>query len=66
MKIINKLTISISEDDVKNIVADYLVKEGYNVTAEDVKLHVEDEWVGYGPDEHKEPRFRECTVIVKG
>lgn len=66
MKINKKLTISLSENDVKAIIADYLSKEGYNVSDNDVQLSVGTQWVGYGMDEHTEPYFRECVVEVKG
>lgn len=64
MNIEKKITISLSEDDVKNIVADYLVKEGYKVTSEDVKLSVEIKWVGYGIGEHQVACFKECTATT--
>lgn len=61
-----KLTISLSENDVKEIVADYLVAQGFKVTTDDVKLVVGNEWRGYGPCEYKTTYFKECTVTVKG
>lgn len=64
MNIEKKITISLSEDDIKNLVADYLVKEGYKVTSENVKLSVKTRWEGYGMAEHQVPYFEECTVTT--
>lgn len=66
MKFNKKMTISLSENDVKEIVADYMVAHGFKVTTEDVKLVVAKEWHGYGMGEHETAVFRECTVTVKG
>ena len=66
MNITKKLTISLNESDVKEIVAAYLVQEGFNVTKNDVKLVVSNEWHGYGIGEYQEPVFKECKVTVKG
>lgn len=66
MNIIKKLTISLSEQEVKEIVADYVVSQGFKVTTDDVKLVVTNEWHGYGLGEYQAPRFKECTVSVRG
>jgi hypothetical protein len=65
MEIKKKITISLSENDVKAIVAEYLTKNGYKVKVEDITLDVGNEWIGYGRDEHQEPRFRECRAVVR-
>lgn len=44
MDIKKNLTINLNEEDVKNIIADYLKKEGYNVSVNDVKLLVNKKW----------------------
>lgn len=64
MKINKEITITLGEDDVKEIIADYLRKEDYYVTAKDVELNVGVECRGYGPMEHDEVVFRNCTVKV--
>ena len=64
MNIEKKITISLSEDDVKNIVADYLVKEGYKVTSKDVNLSVKTKLEGYGLAEHQVTYFDGCTATV--
>lgn len=66
MNLKTKITITLSEDDVKEIVADYLTKNGYSATPNDVKLVCTNKWVGYGMDEHTEPAFKECVATVKG
>lgn len=66
MKFNKKLTITLSETDVKEIVADYLVQHDFKVTADDVKLIVENRWHGYGQGEYQSPCFKECSVTVKG
>lgn len=66
MKINKRLTISLTENDVKEIIADYIVQQGFKVTTEDVKLVVTSEWRGYGMGEYQSPCFKECTVTVKG
>lgn len=66
MNINKKLTISLNEYDVKEIVAEYLTKNGYKVAPANVTLSIGNKWVGYGKDEHQEPYFKECTVVVKG
>lgn len=65
MNIENKITITLSETDVKEIVAEYLTKQGYNVTINNVSLNVGIDWVGYGMDEHQVARFKECVAVVK-
>ena len=66
MKITKKLTISLSEHDVKEIIADYIVSQGFKVTTDDVKLVVGNEWKGYGLGEYQTAYFKECTVNVRG
>ena len=66
MDIEKKITITLTENDVKEIVAEYLTKKGYRVTPENVKLNVSNKWEGYGMSEHQVPYFKECTAVVKG
>lgn len=66
MKFNKKMTISLSETDVKEIVADYMDAHGFKVTTEDIKLVVANEYRGYGMGEYQTAVFRECTVTVKG
>lgn len=41
MNIRKNITINLSDDEVKQIIAKYLRKEGYNVTIKDVNFSVE-------------------------
>ena len=64
MKIVKSITITLSENDVKTIVAEHLKNEGYSVDVDKVILSVGNKWVGYGMDEHQVPYFKECTVSL--
>lgn len=66
MDIKKKIMIKLTELDVKEIVADYLTKEGYKVSADNVTLSVGNKWQGYGMGEQQVPYFKECTAVVKG
>lgn len=66
MNITKKITISLSESDVKEIVADYIVQQGFKATPNDVELIVGTEWRGYGMGEYQTTCFNECRVTVKG
>lgn len=66
MNVNKTITITLAENDVKVIVAQYLNHEGYKVKPEDVMLEVGTTWVGYGMAEHQETRFKGCSVVLKG
>ena len=55
----------LSEGDVKEIIADYLKKEGYSVEAGDIMLRVGRRSVGYGLMEHDEVCFDEAVIRCK-
>lgn len=59
------MTIHLDEQDIKQIVADYLVKKGYDVTSDDVEISVGKKWEGYGMAEHEVCCFEKCTVTVR-
>lgn len=65
MNIKKNITIHLSAGDVKEIIADYLKKEGYSVEAEDVRLTVGSRTVGYFMDEYDEHYFKEASVDIK-
>ena len=52
MNINKNITINLSEDDVKEIIADYCNKNGYKVKPDDVTLSIGSRCVGFGPGEH--------------
>lgn len=60
-----KYTITLSKEEVKTIIAQYFNDNGADISVNDVALNVDIECVGYGMNEHTEPRFRDCTVNVK-
>lgn len=62
MEIKKNITIEFSEADVKEIIADFLKKDGYNVTANDVRLVVGSRLEGYGMAEHPVHYFEGAFV----
>lgn len=62
-----KHTINLSEDEVKNIIADFANRcmKTNTITAADVTLSVGKEYVGVGPMEHSVAKFRNARVEVK-
>lgn len=65
MNIKKNIEFHLSDNDVKEIIADYLKKEGYSVEAGDVVLRVGKRCVGYGPMEHDVICFDEAVVRCK-
>ena len=65
MEIKKNITIELSENDVKEIIADYLKREGYRVTAEDVSLSVGSRIEGYGMGEYEVNYFKAAYVKCK-
>lgn len=66
MNIHEKLSITLSERDVKEIVADYLTHKGYRVTTDDISFHIGRGYEGYGPMEYEVLVFKKCVAVVKG
>lgn len=66
MNIQKKITITLSPSDVKKIIAKYLTGEGYDVTTDDVTLHIGTRWEGFGRSEYQVHYFKECTAVMKG
>lgn len=62
MNIKKNITIELSEEDVKKIIADYLIKEGYKATPDNVLLHVSSRIEGYGMGEHEVTRFNGAFI----
>ena len=58
MQIKKNITIELSEKDVKEIIVDYLNKEGYKITVDDISFFVGSRIEGYGMGEHKVNYFR--------
>lgn len=65
MEIKKNITINLSENDVKQVIADYLKREGYDVTVNDVSLSVGSRIEGYGMTEHEINYFKGAYVNCK-
>lgn len=66
MNISKNITIHLTENDVKEIIAEYIkTQKGYSVTADNVTLKVGVECRGYGMAEHDVTVFKGCDVDVK-
>lgn len=66
MDIEKRITITLSEADVKEIIAEYMAHKGYKVFTNNVELVVGNEWVSYGFSEYQKPVFKKCTITLKG
>lgn len=65
MQIIKNITIELSEKDVKEIIADYLNKEGYKITVDDISFSVGSRIEGYGMGEHEVNYFKAAYIKCK-
>ena len=65
MEIKKNITIELSESDVQQIIADYLNKDGYDVTPTDVSLSVGQRLEEYGLMEHSVEYFKGAFVKCK-
>lgn len=67
MEFVKNITIELSDNDVKEIIALY-IRESLpydGVEAKDVTIKVANECRGYGMDEHQEACFKGASVICK-
>ncbi len=62
MKVNRNITINLSADEVKEIIAEHLTKEGYEVKAEDVTLSIGSRMEGYGMAERPVNYFEGAYV----
>lgn len=58
-------TFHLSEENIKDIIAMYFKKQGYNTSINDVKLNIGTRCVGYGMSEHDETYFDGATVTCE-
>ena len=65
MKIIRDIVINFTQEDVKEIIADYVKRQGYKVTTDDVTLSVGSKTVGYGMQEYEKTYFTGACVHCK-
>lgn len=64
MEIKKDITIHLSETDIKEIIADYLKREGYEVAVNNVRLSVGTEIQGYGLGELEVTCFKGANVRI--
>lgn len=62
--ILKTIDITLTGDDIKQIIADKVNQElsGYDVEPDDVKLEISTRTIGYYTDEHTEHYFKGATV----
>ena len=65
MEIKKNITIELSENDVKEIITEYLKREGYTATVDDVRLSVGSRLEGYGVAEHPVNYFEGAFIKCK-
>ena len=63
MKILNNITIEITQEDLKEIISDYISKQGYKT--ENITFSYGSRFEGYGMTEREVPYFDGCTVKAK-
>lgn len=65
MQIKKNITIELSEKDVKEIISDYLNKEGYKVSVDDINFSVGSRIEGYGLNEMEVKCFKAAYIKCK-
>ena len=65
MDIKKNITINLSADDIRQIISEYLVNDGYDIAPNDIEFEVNEECHGYGMAEHYELVFKGCSVRSK-
>lgn len=66
MNISKNINIHLTENDVKQIIAEYIKNQkGYSATADNVTFRVEEEYMGYGLGEYNATVFKGCDVNMK-
>lgn len=62
MEIKKSITIHLSEQEIKQIVKNYLENEGYKVEEKDIQFNVGTKCVGYGMYETETTCFKGCDI----
>ena len=65
MNIDKRTTISLSEAEVKLILAEHLRDKGYKVWSTDIELRVTSRWKGDHPYEYEVKCFDQAVVVIK-
>ena len=59
-------SVTLSEDDVREIVAEYLNKHmGFKFKPEDIHLVVDYQWKSLGENEYPKTYFKNCIAVTK-
>ena len=66
MNIEQCISIDLSEQDLKEIVLDFVRKHGYETDIKNIKFDVCTTTRGYGPGEYQETVLRGCKVKCSG
>ena len=62
MKVKKNININLSEDDVKQVIIDYLKKDGYEVIKDDINFSIGIRLAGHRFAEYKQPYFKGVCV----
>ena len=54
--------LSLSADDIRQIIVEYLSKEGYNIKPNNINFKISEECHGYGMGEYYKTVFSGCSV----
>lgn len=65
MDIEENVTINLSTNDIKEILVDYLRKQGFSATHADIRFNIGKELVGYGAGEYEVAAFKGAAVKCK-
>lgn len=65
MGIIKNITVELSENDVKIIIADYFQREGHKVSKDDISIVIGSRLEEYGMSEHTVNYFEGAYVKMK-
>lgn len=65
MEITRTLTVNLPKEEIAEIIKEYLVKEGFDVSETDIEFKLKTFSVGYGRDERDVTEFAGCEVTCK-
>ena len=66
MNIKQSIKIELSESDLKEIVLEFVKKEGFRADLKDISFNVGYEWKGYGLGEYSKTVLKGCTIKCSG
>lgn len=65
MKIKKNITIDLTENDVKQIIVEYVKSKGYETTIENVNFFIGSKTEGFGMGEYDVDYLKHCSVICE-